>query len=241
MSGKDKEERAKRRGELRERLDEMDTKISEMRILAGQLEAKKRAALQKKVEELEGEIAAGKANAFTLETKLSQQHATVRQLVEASNAASILLSSVERFLDREYGDDWDEGIRKETEARAALLKRRKDIIIESHKAKEMTPEHRCDLAAELWEISTELQTKGADVAMVISLYLQSREVNAALDVVEVIHREKVQLAPEVAQVVQQLVDRCRDLAAEQKDEVQGARVERVPTIVDPSGNPISSS
>jgi hypothetical protein len=118
--------------------------------------------------------------------------------------------------------------------------KKRNSLIKAANSMEMTDQVRDDLAAEIWELAKELDVRTADVGTVISLYLQSKSVNAALDVVEEVHRDEVKLAPEVARIVQQLVDRCREIAKEQADEVQAARVERVPPIVGPDGKPIST-
>jgi hypothetical protein len=238
MSGKD--DKRVKNAEVMARLDAMEAKVDEIRVLAAKLEAKKRAALEAKVEQLEADLGALRTHATGLEGKLANFHATLKELVEASNASAVLSSCIERFLDDKFGENWDDGVRKEAERRAELLKKRRGMIQSSIHAKKMTDEERDLLASELWDVSTELDTRAQDVAMVISLYLQGGAVNPALDVVEEIQKDEVVLSPEVAGIVQQLVDRCREIAKGREDELQKARIERVPAIVDPRGRPISS-
>jgi uncharacterized protein YoxC len=239
------------RKELETRLAGIESKVSDIKVLAAQLEGGKRKELAEKVSRLEEgfqELAAVpkeleelRQYAAHLEGKLANYVTTLKEVVASVNATNVLLSCVERHLDDTVGEDWDKGVRKEVEARAALLKKRKDYVVRSQKSKALEPEERVALAGELWDVAKKLGTETQDVAMVISLYLQSREVNRALDVVEEIAGMDLKLDPQVAAVIQQLVDRCGALAKEQANEVAERRVATVPTLVDPAGNPISSS
>jgi hypothetical protein len=168
--------------------------------------------------------------------------ATLKEVVNSLNSSNVLLSSIERHLDETAGEDWDHGVRREVEARAELLKRRRELMTASKKGKELENEARNEIAREFWGVAKELGTVAQDVAMVISLYLQSREVDRALDVVEELSEmEGVDLDPQVAQVIQQLIDRCAAIAKEEENDLAERRVSSVPTLVDPAGNPISSS
>jgi uncharacterized protein YoxC len=240
------------RKELDDRLRDLEAKIDDFRVLGAELEGRKRKELAEKVERLEKglqELAAlPKAveelqqYAAHLEGKLANAFATLKEVVNSTNAANVLLSSIERHLDETIGEDWDHGVRKEVEARAELLKARRDLMARSQRSKELGNEERNDLARELWRVAKELGTVAQDVAMVISLYLQTREIDRALDVVEELAAmEDVSLDPQVAEVIQQLIDRCADIAKDQENEIAERRVATIPTLVDPAGRPISSS
>jgi hypothetical protein len=236
----EREEKRNRDRELKDRLDVIEAKVNDIRVLAAQLEGKKRVALDEKVEGVVGSIEELRKHAVGLESKVAQAFATLRQLVDASNASSTLLSCVEKLLDEKYGDDWDHGVRKEVEHRAELLRKRKALIDTSFGSKEMSDEVRDALASEIWDVATELDTRSDDIVSVLGLRLQSGDVNAALDVVEEVHKDGLKLAPDVAQMVQQLIDRARVVAKEQNAELLAARAERMRGIVGPDGNPIST-
>lgn len=240
------------RKELEAIVHEVQAKVDDIKVLAAELEGGKRKELADKVERLEkgfGEIAAiPKAveelqqYAAHLEGKIANAFATLKEVVNSTNAANVLLSSIERHLDETIGEDWDHGVRKEVEARAELLKERRALVARSQRSKDLENDARNELARELWRVAKELGTVAQDVAMVISLYLQSREVDRALDVVEELSEmEDVTIDPQVATIIQQLVDRCAAIAKEQENEIAERRVATVPTLVDPAGNPISSS
>ena len=239
------------RKELEAIVREIETKVSDIKVLAAELEGGKRKALADKVERLEKGLGALAAipkkveelqqYAALIEGKVANAFATLKEVVNSVNSTNVLLSCVERHLDDTVGEDWDNGVRKEVEARAELLKRRKDLTVRSQRSKKLENPERNEIAADLWGVAKEVGTVAQDVAMVISLYLQSREINAALDVVEELAAMELELDPQVAGIIQQLVDRCAAIAKEQENEVLEARVERVPTLVDPAGNPISSS
>lgn len=170
-------------------------------------------------ERLEGEMVrrseydALKEHALGQEEKLARLHATVKRLVDASNNVTLLVKCVEDFLDRTHGDDWDAGVRAKAERKAALLRRRGELVREV----QVGIEHdvrRNEVAAILWEGARELGCEAADLPFVVSLYLQSGDVDRALDVVEEVHSEGIELPPEVAGVVQKLVDRCTEIARE---------------------------
>lgn len=238
MSGR--QEKTKKVVDLQERLERLELVIDEIRINAASLEGKRRFALEERVEELGADLAAVAKHSAEIEGKIGVIHRTLKQVVDASNAASVLLGAIERFLDRKEGADWDDGIREETENQANLLRRRREIMTEGVKAREKTPEELAALGAELWDVAKEAGTESADVAYVVSLYLKAREIDRALDVVEEVQKSGIALDEEVAEMMQQLVKRCAALAKEQKNEVQEARISRVPALVDPSGRPVSS-
>lgn len=163
-----------------------------------------------------------------LEQRLWTALATIKQLVDASNSSAMLLSCVERHLDATVGEDWDLGVRAEVEKRAELMKRRKELTAKAQAGREKLSEvDRIEIAREIWSIARELDIRENDCAVVISLHLQNRDVESALDIVEEVRRDDVALAPEIEQIVRQLVARCSELVRETGDEVATRRVENV--------------
>lgn len=199
---------------------------------------KKRRSIERKFEELASEFEKFRVYAASLEEKLARYHVTLREIVNSVNTSNVLLSSVERFLDETHGEDWDDGVRKAVEHQAEILKRRKVLIDQSKSTKELTDEERTCLGRDFLDIAREAGTRSQDVGMIIALFLQSREVNLALDVVEEIRRDEVTLSPEIEKIVLILVKRCAEIARQQSNEVAIARSARVSPIVDPLGNPI---
>ncbi len=153
---------------------------------------------------------------------------TVRQLVGSNNALTLLSSAVEKFLDRTHGDTWDEGIRAEAEARANLLKRRHEIMLDTHRRREeLEPGERMKLARELWRIAKDLDVRAQDVAGVVALHLQNKDAGSALDVIEEVHRDGVEVTGELRGLFAQMVNRCRQMAEEEADVALLERANRV--------------
>jgi hypothetical protein len=209
-----------------------------LKTIKGQREKKK--SFEKQVAELREENEQLRIHAAGMEERLARFHATLKELVDSANASNVLLSSVERFLDETHGEDWDGGVRREIEARAELLKARKELIARSQNAKEMENDERTAFAREFWKVSGDIGMRAQDCGMVVALLPQSKEVNLALDVVEEIRRDQIQLPPDIEKLIQTLVARCAEIAKSQQNEVAEQRVARVPSLVDPSGRPISS-
>lgn len=106
----------------------------------------------------------------------------VSDLTRANNAASMLMSCVERYMD-ETAPGWDKGFREEVEKRKNLLKERRDVyaFIEDWKANvDATPEGGLSLAKDLWKISKELGTEIQDVATVSWLALKCSDPDFSL-------------------------------------------------------------
>lgn len=177
-----------------------------------------------------------------LEERMAKLQATLKEVVDSVNASALLLSSVERHLDDQHGEGWDQGVRKEVEARAQLLRERKALMEQiapvDGKPGDEVRKHHGELAPQIWKVAREAGTRPADAGLVVSLYLQAGDVNAALDVVEEVRRDGVPLPPEVEGMIQKMVDRCAEISREQGNEV-GER--RATGLVDSSGAPVSSS
>lgn len=166
-----------------------------------------------------------------LESKLGDAFRSLKELVNANNATSILLSSVERFLDGKFGDDWDAGVRKEAEARASLLRRRNEIMVRTRDGgKDLDIKERNDLARELWKIARELDIRGDDTAAVVALHLQNGDVDSSIDIVDEIRRDKVVITEEVKGILGQLLKRCYEIAKKGGNEVLAQRVREVAQI-----------
>ena len=187
------------------------------------IKGRRKATLDVRIEELERLNGVFASQLVALETKIGSAFATLKEIVNTSNATTLVVSCVERFLDSEFGD-WDAGVRKEAEARMELLKRRKALSLRAYtERKTLDEDGRTELAVELWAISRELDLRADDAANVIALHLQNRDVDRALDVVEEIRRDGVVLANEVAEVVEKLIARCVEVAEEIGNDVLGAR------------------
>lgn len=185
---------------------------------------RKTPALVDRVAELERINGVVSSQFVALETRIAAAFETLREIVEASNASALLVSCVERFLDSEFGDEWDAGFRREAEARMELLKRRKELSIRVYAERKTLDENgRREIAVELWAISRELDLRAKDVGNVFALHLQNRDVDSALDVLEEIRRDGVDVEDEIAAVVAKLLERCAELAGESGNDLLVAR------------------
>jgi hypothetical protein len=163
-----------------------------------------------------------------LEGRVESAFKSLRELVNASNSSTLVVSCVERFLDEKFGEDWDSGVRKEVEARAALRRRRREIMIETARGRgKLGIADRNAFARELWGIARELDVRSEDAAAVVALHLQNEDVDSALDVVEEVRRDGVSLSGEVAEIVNQLVMRCIEVAEKGENELLSARAKSI--------------
>lgn len=176
-------------------------------------------------------VAALEEQVVYLEQKIASVFATVKELVTASNNSTLVVSCVERFLDERFGEDWDSGLRKEAEARAELLKRRKELILRSQAQRgTLKTEERRTIALEIWGIARALEVRGDDVAVVVSLHLQNGDVESSLDVVEEVRTGGVKISAEVAGLFDKLVERCVEVAREAGNELLVQRALRIRKI-----------
>lgn len=165
-----------------------------------------------------------------IESRLGNLMKTTREVVDALNSASVLLSCVERFLDERFGEDWDAGVRKEALRRGELVRRRKEIMLRVQtEAKTLKIEDRNALAREIWAIARDLDVRAADAPAVVSLHLQNGDVESALDVVEEIRGDGVAVQGEVDALISKLVSRCVEVADERGNDVLAQRARNLAT------------
>jgi hypothetical protein len=218
MSSKDRVTRV----ELEQRLDAMETKVNDIKVLAAELEGTRRRQLSEDVEKLKPvvkkleEFAAGaSAELHRLIQRVDTMVRTVKELVTANNSASIVVNCVETHLD-ETAPGWDKGVREQTERRAALLRERAEIAARAQRRSREDEDRdgrRAD-AARLWEISRELGSEGTDVPLVLSLYLQARDPDAALAFVAEVKDAGLAVDGDLADVMRQLTARIEELRAD---------------------------
>jgi len=153
-------------------------------------------------------------NFRALHTQFVHYKGTVKHLIQASNAASVVVSTMERFLDKEFAG-WDEGARADMEKRSAGLQERAALADETRR-KETTAERRVEIAGRLWELAQELGTEAVDVALILSIYLQARALEEAIAFVAKVREVNTELDKETEEVLVQLEGRIDQLRAEMK-------------------------
>lgn len=183
--------------------------------------------LQAQVESHAASLDALSRHGKHLEEKLARFVATLRETVEAGNNAAILLSCVERHLD-DVAPGWDDGAREQLEQRVDMMRRRADIsarfLNQEHGVGEApTDEERLAAVHELWGLAGRLGSRAADLPLCLGLLLKAGEVNRALDLVEEVRRDKLELPAQIQEMVRALVERCAAVAAEQSNDVAEAR------------------
>jgi len=139
-----------------------------------------------------------------------------QELVNASNASSVLLSSIERWMDENH-TGWDEGIRKDLQRKSDLIREAKQIRALISTAPPTaeggpTPEERGKTAEHLWEISKELGgVTLQDGPLVISLLLQSKRVDAAKAVLAEYRALHTEIPPQLEAVLRRLDERVAEV------------------------------
>jgi len=145
---------------------------------------------RKKKKDFEAEVREGLKSASEqiqrINEHLAKIFSTLKEVVNANNAASLITASVERFLDGKH-PGWDDGIRDDILRRRNLLAERKALHAEA--VAQMKPdaeipcspqtvlfrsERRVELADRLWEVGKELGTEVQDGAISVSLLLKSK-------------------------------------------------------------------
>jgi hypothetical protein len=217
--------RKKSRKELENIINEIHKATSEIRVLAGNLEAKKRAELEKNVSELQKKNMAlsnrikSLENNFAVETKRTNDLvATIKQLVSANNAASMVINCMESWFDSKH-KGWDEGAREKAEKKTKLLKERASIASIVHQNKETDIEKLNKLADRMLEIATELETDVIDLPMILSIYLKSKNIDKAETLIAKVRDCKLKLPKDTEFLVGKLEDeikKCRNHDKESK-------------------------
>ena len=174
-----------------------------------------------------------------LEAEVANLRATVAEVVSATNSASVVLACVERHLDG-VDPNWDGGARAEVEARAKLVRRRRELLVEAgRQTEETTTEERAAIAREIWAVARELDVREQDLAFVVSLHIKNRDVESALDLVEEVRRDDLAIEPKLAALLNKLVDRCAEIARENANDVAERRAENAGSgLVGPDGSPL---
>jgi len=141
-----------------------------------------------------------------LEKRVNDAATVINRLTEANNAATLLLSCVERHLDAK-SPGWDEGMRADMERKAKLLSQR-SILHQTIQRGE--PETRGEAAASLWEIAKELKSTEQDGLLCLAGYLKAGNVGAA----RLLHGEYIELHPAPHQGVKEILDRFAERIGE---------------------------
>jgi hypothetical protein len=122
----------------------------------------------------------------------------MNSLMTASNATTLLVASVETFLDKKH-PGWDEGARE-------ALKRKQDLMVERKGLHQVAArprtaegddlEERRKTGERLWEIARELGSEIQDGTLAISLLLQAKEPQRAAEVLAAIEAAGAEKIPE---------------------------------------------
>lgn len=143
------------------------------------------------------------------ETELANTKSVIKELVVANNAASAVINAFEQFLDEKF-PGWDEGKRKAISRKADLIQMRRGYYQKAAR-KDLTDADLLELAGDLWKVANELETRGEDVAIVVSLYLKANAIDCALDRIEEVETSGVELTDKVKVMVQSLKDRVSEI------------------------------
>lgn len=203
------------RKELEKELREIREHLNDIRVLGANLESGRRAKLEAAVKELEKlppKLEALEQNFYRETERTNGLVRTVQQLTRASNAAALVVNTMETWLDENH-PGWDGGAREAAERKAELLKQRASLA-KSANSKDIKPEEKVELAEQLWEISKELGSEIVDVPMILSLYLQARNAGKARKFVLMIREMDLELPKDTEDVVSQLEARLEELSGE---------------------------
>lgn len=178
----------------------------------GSLRAIKDARTKKRTaeERREAEFGALAGRVTALEQKVDSVRKILQDLVSASNASSLLLSSVERWLDVKH-PGWDEGIRADLERRAGLLAEQKQLHMFAGVPVEAeggpTREERGKAGARLWEVAKEVGSTLQDGPLSVSLLLQGRDAAGARAVLAEYRGLHPEVPPQLDAVLRKLEER----------------------------------
>jgi len=209
----------KTKRDLEKEIAEVKEQLSDIKVLGAQLEGKKRKELAEKVARLEGEFPALvrkvddlTTNFHTFAAEQNKISKTVRELVRANNSASTVINCIEQWLDANHAG-WDGGTREAVQRKADLMKERAALAQEAQ-SEGVENDRRLEIAARLRELSGELGSEAVDVPMVLSLYLQARDLERAREFVEEVRASGIALSKEVSELVEQLESRLAKLDEE---------------------------
>ena len=177
---------------------------------------------KRQIEKLVQDVADLQQNFINMAQRMDQIVRTVRELTRANNSASVVINCIEKHLDA-TAEGWDDGARAAVERRSELLKERA-ALAQSAQRGDLEPEDRRDLGRQLWGIAKELGTEATDIPMVLSIYLQARDLTAAQEFVAEVRNSGLEISKDVDEVISQLEARIDELKAE---------IGEKPTIVAP--------
>lgn len=169
---------------------------------------------RKKRKSVESEVTKLALQVNDLEESLAKSNAQMKELMRANNAASLLLATMEQFLDERF-EGWDGGKREVFKEKAVLLAERQELMISLSKALEV--DEREVAAERLFGISRQLGSEGQDIPVVISSFVKTRNFDRALELISFTRTTKIQIAPEYAELFKQLEDRVDKLRKEYEE------------------------
>lgn len=163
----------------------------------------------KRLDALVAEVTDLRTNFVELTNRVEQMANTLRELTRANNAASVVLSCVERHLD-ETSSGWDDGARAEVEMRAKLLRERAELVRAAN-VPNLSSKDRVKLGRRMWEVAKELGTEAVDVPSVLATYLQARDLDASKSFVDEVRSSGLRISSEVEEILVRLEKRIEEL------------------------------
>lgn len=169
---------------------------------------RKRANLEARVEGLEASL---ERIVKIYDGQLATAAQRIRDLTRASNAASVVVSTMEEFLDERY-PNWDGGKREEFRERSRLLQERQAIIEEL--ATDLEDGAREEKAERLFTVSRHLGTEGHDVPGVVGAFIKTRNGARAAEIVKFARETEIEIHPAYAKIFDELVARVEEVLAD---------------------------
>ncbi len=124
-----------------------------------------------------------------------------RELVNAANNASLMLSCVEKFLDK-LDANWDAGTRERLKAKMEKLKQVKRLVL--HGSRDgLKPYEYIDAGRELAELAEAIEQPGELAADVLRMFTKARRIDLVLQHAEALQKAEVEVPPEVTEIVEQ--------------------------------------
>lgn len=167
---------------------------------------RKKKSVEQRLDEMR---AALEEHAKWVSAQMEQMRQRVNALTQANNAVSVLAACVEEHLD-ETAAGWDGGKRTAIQERAELLNSRRDLIMRLQMPG-ISNEEREAFAETLFGLARRLDTEALDVPIVASVFVKTRNINRALQIVNYARQQDLQMSPEYTKLFSELEARALSL------------------------------